>query len=153
MTDARTLQRQIHVACRQLGLDADLRHDIQLSATGKASLRDMDEADLRKVISALEQRGFKGGFKGTGSGLAKGRRQAADRADVRFLHVLWRLLSEAGAVRKPGREGLNAFVRSRFGASWGAEVIDIDALRDACQINDVTRALKDMCRRAGVEVR
>lgn len=149
MTDARSLQRQIHLACRQLGLDADLRHDIQLAATGKASQRDMDDADLRLVLKALENRGFKPGFNGP----SKGRRRASDRADVRFLHVLWRLLSEAGAVRKPGRDGLNSFVRSRFGKSWGAEVIDIDALRDAGQINDVTRALKDMCRRAGVEVK
>jgi hypothetical protein len=28
----------------------------------------------------------------------------------------------------------------------------VDAMRDAGQINDVIRALKDMCRRAGVEL-
>lgn len=149
MTASRSLQRQIHVGCKQLGIDSDLRHDLQLQATGKASMADMTDADLRLVLKALENRGFKPGF----SGVSKGRRKTAERADIRFLHVLWRLLAEAGAVRKPGRDGLNAFVRSRFGSSWGAEVIDVDALIDAGQINDVTRALKDMCRRAGVEVR
>lgn len=34
----RTLQRMIHVGCRQLGLDDDTRRDLQLVATGKASM-------------------------------------------------------------------------------------------------------------------
>lgn len=144
----KSLARLIHLGCKKLGLDEDLRHDLQLQVTGKSSLSDMSDADLKLVLKALENRGFKPGFKGA----AKGRRKTAERADVRFLHVLWRLLSDAGAVRKPGRDGLNAFIRSRFGNSWGAEVIDVDALIDARQINDVTRALKDMCTRAGVTV-
>ena len=149
MTAARNLQRMIHVGCKQLGLDADARHDLQLLVTGKDSMSDMTDAELQKVIQALQQRGFKSGFKGP----VKGRRATAPRADLRFVHVLWKLLGEAGALKKPGRDGLNAFIRSRFEGKWQSVPIDIDALRDAGQINDVTRALKDMCRRAGIAVK
>ena len=142
---ARSLQRLIHVGCRQLGLDADLRHDLQLAATGKASMADMTEAELERVVEALQQRGFAPGFKEG----AKGRRGAAPRADLRYMHVLWGLLATKGKV-EGGREGLNAFVRSRFGKAWGAEALDVDALRDWRQIADVIEALKAMCRRAGI---
>lgn len=148
MTEPRTLQRQIHAACRQLGLDSDTRHDLQLQATGKASMADMTVGELLAVVAVLKQRGFKAGFKPG----VKGRRPAAPRADLRYIHVLWSLLGKAGALKKPGRDGLNAFVRSRFESKWASVPIDIDALREAGQINDVIRALQDMCRRQGVRV-
>lgn len=148
MTAARNLQRMIHVGCKQLGLDEDARRGLQLVATGKASMSDMTDAELRKVVEALKARGFKAGF----NGHSKGRKPVAPRGDLRFIHVLWRLLDEAGAVRQPGRAGLNAFIRSRFEGSWQSVPIDVDALRDAEQINAVVRALKSMCRRAGVTV-
>ena len=148
MTDARALQRQIHVACRQLGLDSDTRHDLQLQATGKASMKDMTLGELLSVVAALEQRGFKPGFK-PGS---KGRRAPAPRPDLRYVHKLWSLLGKSGALREPGRAGLNAFIRSRFGASWGSVPADVDMLREWAQIADLIDALKAMCRRAGIEV-
>lgn len=147
MTD-RTLQRMIHTACRQLGLDEDARRGFQLVATGKASMADMTDAELRQVVEALKQRGFNAGFKGA----SKPSRPAASRADLRYVHVLWGLLGKAGHLDRPGRDGLNAFVRSRFGAHWSSVPIDIDTLRDAGQINDVIQALQGMCRRHGVKV-
>ena len=157
MTAALTLKRMIHAGCRDLGLDDDTRRDLQLVATGKASMADMTEAELRKVIDALRQRGFKpyGNTWYTSrksGGKARGH-ATAPRADLRFVHVLWRKLGEAGALKRPGRDGLNAFIRSRFEGKWQSVPIDVDALRDAGQINDVTRALKDMCHRAGVRIR
>lgn len=149
MTANRNLQRMIHAGCKKLGLDDDTRRDLQLVATGKSSMADMTEAELKKVVEALKQRGFKAGFKGG----EKGRRKAAPRADLRFVHVLWRLLGEAGAIREPGREGLNAFIRARFEGHWSFVPIDVDALRDPAQINDVSRALQDMCRRAKVPLK
>lgn len=148
MTDARALQRMIHAGCRQLGIDAETRHDLQLVATGKASMADMTEEDLQKVVEALRERGFNTGFKPG----QKGRRTAAPRADLRFVHVLWGKLAAAGALKKPGREGLNAFLRSSFEGKWQSVPIDIDALRDAGQIDDVVQALKAWCRRAGVKI-
>lgn len=139
----RALQQRIHAGCRDLGLDGDARRDLQLVATGKASMRDMDEADLRKMVAALEARGLKASLSP---------RKAAPRADLRLAHVLWRKLGEAGALEKPGRAGLNAFVRSRFEAVWGAVPADIDMLRDHRQIDQVVEALKAWCRRAGADV-
>ena len=157
MINGRNLQRMIHVGCKQLGMDEDTRHDLQLVATGKASMAEMTEAELKRVVDALKKRGFKpfgspssngrkGGLKGAG-------KPAAARADVRFVHVLWTKLGEAGAARKPGRDGLNAFIRARVEGKGPSGPSDVDALRDAGQINDVIRALKDMCKRAGVDVR
>ena len=155
MTD-RTLQRMIHTACRQLGLDEDARRGLQVVATGKASMADMSDTELRKVVAALQARGFKPGgnawFKKGSKAPSKGRHAPAPRGDLRYVHVLWGLLGKAGHVERPGRDGLNAFVRSRFEAHWSSVPIDIDTLRDAGQINDVIQALQAMCRRHGVKV-
>lgn len=152
----RTLQRMIHTACRQLGLDEDARRGLQVVATGKASMTDMTDAELRKVVAALQARGFKPGgngyFRKGSKAPSKASRPPADRADLRYVHVLWGLLGKAGHLDRPGRDGLNAFVRSRFEAHWSSVPIDIDTLRDARQINDVIQALQAMCRRHGVKV-
>lgn len=144
---SRTLQKLIHVGCRELGLDDETRRDLQLVATGKASMADMTLTDLERVVAALKARGFH-----PSAGTGKGRRAhaPAPRPDLRFIHVMWRLLGECGALNTPGRGGLNAFVRARFEKKWGHVPLDIDALRDAGEINDVTRALKDWCARVGV---
>lgn len=128
-------RKLIFVACRQLGIDAETRHDLQLVVTGKASTSDMTEADLQKVVKALEDRGFKSGFNGK---FPAKHRKSAPRADLRYVHVLWGLLGKAGKLKKPDRAGLNAFVRTRFEAKWQSVPIDIDSLRNAGQINDVT---------------
>lgn len=146
MTAARSLQRLIHAGCRQLGLDEETRRDLQQVATGKASMAEMTEAELGQVVEALKLRGFSTGFNAG----AKPGRARAPRADLRYAHVLWGLLGQAGHLERPGREGLNAFVRSRFGASFGSEVIDIDTMRDAGQINAVIKALQAMCHRHGI---
>lgn len=137
------LVRTIHFACRQLGLDAETRHDLQLLVTGKASLTDMTPAEQERVLAELKARGFR---------IAGGKRPAAKRGDVRFAHVLWRKLHRAGAVDKAGAAGLNAFIRARFAAAWGAAVLDVDHMRDAAQIATVIEALKAMCARAGVDL-
>lgn len=141
---ARNLQRMIHVGAKKLGLDADTRHDLQLRVVGKASLSDMTERELHSVVDELKRMGF--------TANAKGPRPAARRADIRFCHVMWRLLVEAGAAKVAGPRGLNAFIRSRFERTWGAVPIDIDTMTEWEQINAVVRALKDWCRRAGVEI-
>jgi hypothetical protein len=146
--NALALKKLIHVGARELGLDADTRHDLQLVSTGKTSLADMTEAELERVVGALKARGLKpSGGRGT-----KPKRPAAQRGDVRFCHVLWGKLHSAGAVDMKGAAGLNAFVRARFGAAWGAAPIDVDTLTDWKQIATVIESLKAMCKRAGVTV-
>lgn len=142
------LKKLIHVGARTLGLDADTRHDLQLVATGKASLADMTEAELEKVVAAMKARGFTP----SGGRAAKGRRAAAPRGDIRFCHVLWGKLHRAGAVDQQGATGLNAFIRKRFGDAWGAAPMDVDQMRDAKQIATVIEALKGMCKRAGIDI-
>lgn len=137
--------RLIHVAARELGLDADTRHDLQLVTTGKASLADMTPAELDKVVDALKARGFRPGRR-----VARKGRPAAARGDVRFAHVLWGKLVKAGVVEGPGAKGLNGFIRRRFEAAWGAAPLDVDQMQDASQVATVVEALKAMCRRAGI---
>ncbi|RUS64895.1 regulatory protein GemA [Pseudorhodobacter sp. E13] len=142
------LKKLIHVGARELGLDADTRHDLQLVATGKASLADMTEAELEKVVAAMKARGFKP----SGGRATNGRRAAAPRADLRFCHLLWGKLHRAGAVDAKGAAGLNGFIRKRFGDAWGAAPLDIDQMRDWKQIATVIEALKAMCKRVGVDL-
>lgn len=142
------LLKTIHVACRQLGLDAETRHDLQLRVTGKGSLSDMSDVERQKVLDALKAQGFR-----MEAGKAKkGFRREAPRGDIRFCHVLWGKLHAAGAVEAAGAVGLNAFIRARFGKSWGAEILDIDQMRDWRQIAAVIEALKAMCNRAGIDL-
>lgn len=142
----RALQRKIFAGCRELGLDDDTRRDLQFAATGKTSLSDMSEEELSQVIKALEARGFKRAVKPGAN------RPMARRADVRFAHVLWRLLHENGAARVAGPAGLNAFIRARFAGKWGAAPMDIDMMTDWAQIADVIEALKAWCEREGIEL-
>jgi hypothetical protein len=137
---ARKLQRTIHAAAREIGLGPDDRRALQLVATGKASTAEMSEAELEGVVDALKARGWRPEAK---------RRPKAQRPDIRFIHVLWRLLGEAGATT-PGRPALNAFIRARFPKQ--GTVLDVDMMRDADQIAAVTEALKAMCARHGVEL-
>ena len=141
----RALQKTIHAGCRELGIDADTRRDLQLAATGKASLSDMTEGELQRVVDRLKAQGFRP------RPAAGGRRnEQAPRADLRLIHALWGALGRADKLDQPGRTGLNAFVRKRFGASWSSVPADIDMLRDHRQIAAVIEALKSWCVREGV---
>ena len=157
MSNARNLQRMIHIGCKQCRIDDDARHDLQLLVTGKASMADMTDADLLKMVEALKQRGFKAtgnSYYSARKGSFKGRKNVkAERADVRFIHVLWGQLGKAGKLKSPDRAGLNAFIRARFASKWDAIPLDVDALSDAGQINAVIRALKDMCKREGIALK
>ena len=136
--------RTIHAACRDLKIDQDTRHDLQLLVTGKASLSAMSDDELARMIDALKARGF------VSSSGRKPRRPPASRGDLRYCHVLWSRLAAQKAVATPGAKGLNAFIRTRFERAWGSVPIDIDQMRDPGQIATVIEALKAMCRRAGV---
>lgn len=137
----------IHVAARELGLDADTRHQLQLVTTGKSSLAEMSPAELDQVVEALKARGFAPGRK-----VARKGRKAAPRGDIRFCYVLWGKLIAAGAVDAPGAKGLNTFIRTRFEKAWGAAPLDVDQMQDWRQIATVIEALKAMCARAGVKL-
>ncbi|TMV09843.1 regulatory protein GemA [Ruegeria sediminis] len=141
----RSLQQKIHVGCRHLGLDAEARRALQLAETGKSSMRDMSEADLKRVLKRLENDGFKAAKK------PGGRRPVAPRSDLRLVHVLWRKLGEAGQLRDPSRAGLNRFIRARFARAWGSVPADVDMLREWLQIDQVIQALKSWGERAEID--
>jgi phage gp16-like protein len=141
----RSLQKLIFAACRQLGLDDDARRDLQVSVTGKASLRDMDDRELKLVADRLKTSGF------VDQKTRNPRHKPAPRADLRMIHVLWRKLGEAGALRDPTRRGLNTFIRKRFGPRWGSVPADVDMLREWHQIDAVIQALKEWGQREGVD--
>ena len=143
-----TVLKTIHVAVRDLGMDAETRRDLQLLVTGKDSLKDMTAAEQLAVLDALKERGFKP----SAGKASRTQRRPATRGDIRFCHVLWGKLVRAGVVDLPGAAGLNAFIRARFEKAWGAVPFDIDGLRDWQQIATVIEALKAMCNRAGIEL-
>lgn len=139
----RHLQKLIHVGFRELGLGRDDRHALQLAATGKASMSDMSEAELMRVLDRLKTDGF----------VVKtaGRRPVAPRKDLKLVHVLWGKLGNAGALTRPGRAGLNAFIRSNFEKSWGSVPADVDMLRDHDKIAAVISALMDWGKRENID--
>lgn len=136
------LRRKIFVGCRELGLDDETRRALQMRVTGKDSMSKMTDNDMLDVVAELKSRGFKPAVKG-------GFKKASGRADLRMVHVLWKLLSDAGELRDGSREGLNTFIRSRFSATWGAAIRDVDDLREAQQIDALITALKQWNLRAG----
>lgn len=141
----RAMQQKIHIGCRQLGLDADDRRAMQVEVCGKASMRDMTEADLKLVIKRLQKDGFKPVSKG------HKKHKAAPRADLRLVHVIWKKLGDAGALERPDRAGLNAFIRARFGDKWQSVPADVDMLRDHTQIEAVINALVSWGKRAKID--
>ncbi|MDK3072741.1 regulatory protein GemA [Sedimentitalea sp. JM2-8] len=141
----RQTQRLIHVGCRALAMDQEDRRALQLAVTGKESMSDMSEAELKAVLNRLKENGFKPELKGR-----KGH-VSAPRADLRLVHVLWRKLGDAGELERPGRGGLNAFIRSRFEKNWGTVPADIDMLREHEKIDQVIQALKAWGERAGID--
>lgn len=138
--DRARLMRAVHATCRALGLDGDARRDVQLHVTGKGSMRDMEEGDLARLLAHLDRRRARAIWRA-------GRPKAA-RADLRLIHALWGELGRRGALARPGRAGLNAFIRARFGGHWECVPIDVDALTDTPRITDVIRALRAMLARS-----
>ncbi|WP_226781854.1 regulatory protein GemA [Oceaniglobus trochenteri] len=132
----------INIAKAQLGLEEDDYRAVLTRVTGKASLKLMSSRDKGAVIDELKRLGFK-------SGKSKAH-PVAPRSDLRLVHVLWRLLGEAGVLTKPGRAGLNAFLRVRFADHWQSVPMDIDSMRDPDQIDAVIQALKQWCKREGI---
>lgn len=138
-----SLYRTIHGCARAAGLDEEAQRDVYERVTGLRSLSSMSADQKRAVAAEMKRLAPRRQGKAGGKGLAP-------RADLRLVHVLWRELGKADVLRDPGRKGLNRFIRSRFGKSWGADLIDIDMLTDHRQIDDVIQALKAWCDRAGV---
>lgn len=143
MSDLKRRRTQVIMACKELGMTDEDRHDFQELHTGKTSLTVMTLPDVNKLIAELKNKGW--------NPRRPGRRPAENSADKRFIWVLWRLLGDAGAV-KPGRAALRAFISNRnYHDKWGKPVTDVSFLSQE-RAADVIEALKDICRRNGVKL-
>ncbi|MCY4548147.1 MAG: DUF1018 domain-containing protein [Defluviicoccus sp.] len=140
MTDPARIRRAIFARCREAGIDDAARHDIQLRATGKASLTDMSPAEMGRVLRAL----------GRGSKPAAGGRPAGEPRTAALpvgphtakLRALWISGYWLGVVRDKSDAALAAFIRRQAG---------IDAARWAtpAQSSACIEALKDWLARDG----
>lgn len=117
----------VRAACQRQGLADDDRRALQAEITGKASLADMDVADLGRVLDRLN----------------RGRHGGEPRAVAGKVRALWWTLYWLGAVDDPNDRALDAFVRRQAG---------VDALRflDHRQAHAVIEALKGWAAREGV---
>lgn len=133
--DPARIRRAIFAKCREEGIDDAARHDIQLRATGKASLKDMTPAEMETVLRAL------GG---------RVRRQPRttnlpNGAHTSKLRALWISAYWIGVVRDNRDSAL---------AAWICRQTGIDAARWAtpAQTAACVEALKDwMARDGGVD--
>ena len=113
--------RAVLAACRRKGLDDDARKDLQQEITGVASMADMDEAQLGRLLDHLN-RDYQG--------------SAPQRPHLAKVKALWWSLYWLGAIEDPSDRALSSFVHRQTG---------IAALRflDHSKASSVIEALKD----------
>ncbi len=144
--DLSRLRRAIFGECRRRGLDEDARHAVQVRVTGKESLKEMNEAEMRRVLAALAGRQ-------TGRPVrAGGRAKVASRPSVlpagphtSKLRALWISAYWLGVVTDNRDTAL---------AAWMCRQTGMDAARWAtpAQTSACIEALKDwMARDGGVD--
>lgn len=119
----------VHATASRIGIADEDRRSLQLDLTGKASLAQMNLAEIGKVLDAIN--------KGRSSARApKSPQQAKIRA-------LWLSVYYLGAVAHKSDAALNAFISNRFGVSSLRFVDHIAGPK-------IIEGLKDMAIRAGV---
>ena len=126
-THSNRLRRAIFASCRQRGIDTALRHEIQLGATGKESLTQMTDDDLRKVLDAVNGRARPRRSSG-GKAAETGRHPAGpntrslpDGPHTSKLRALWISAWWLGVVDDASDEALGAWIRRQTGldaARW-----------------------------------
>ena len=131
----RALQRAIFGACKARGIDTDDRHALQMRLTGCASMTDMSEPQMKRLLTEINGGEPSGRCKDT---LPPGGTSSA-------LIALWIGAWYLGVVRDRSTAALAAFVRRQT---------SVDAARFANppQIAQVIEALKSwMAREGGVD--
>jgi len=126
--DRTKLIRAIHASARKLGLDDEARRDVQVGATKKASLTDMDASELRLVLDRLN----------------RDSRTSADRPHIGKVRALWCSLYWLGAVDQSDPKAIDSFVRRQTGVA-GLRMLDHR------QAHSVVDALKLWLGREGVK--
>lgn len=113
----RSLQAQIHIGAKALGLDDDTYRSVLLDVTqGKHhSTAGMTEAQMRAVVDRLKARGWKPLRRKDGRKLSRASRDKAVKDPHDKLVALWIDLHRVGLVRDGSQTALDAWVRGRFG--------------------------------------
>jgi len=102
----------IHVACKELGISEDDRHNIQEEFTGFRSLTKMNYQAWCRLVRHLEERGFKTAIRFEEN--AEPGTPNSKRNLITKIYALWYTL--AGTYYNPGAEkkALRGFLRKRF---------------------------------------
>jgi phage gp16-like protein len=98
MPDRRDLAK-IHIAKKELKLDDDTYRGVLWDRYGKESAADLSERQAADLIEHFRQKGWR----------PSSYRQRG------LIHVLWRKLSDAGAVEQPGGKSLDGFIEHATG--------------------------------------
>ncbi|ELI2478481.1 DUF1018 domain-containing protein [Salmonella enterica] len=104
----------IHVAKRELRLDADTYRDALRAAVGKTSCRDMTLAELSRVLETFKKCGFKVRSKPQNRAL----KPATVTAKIR---AIWRLMYAQGFLSSDNEAALNGWVRNQTAPQNGGE--------------------------------
>ncbi|EIK4541505.1 DUF1018 domain-containing protein [Salmonella enterica] len=132
----------IHVAKKDLRLDADTYRDALRATVGKTSCRDMTLAELSRVLTVFQKRGFKVRSKPQNRAL----KPATVTAKIR---AIWRLMHVQGFLGSDSEAALNAWVRKQTTPqNGGVGVANYQWLeRDPALASDVLERLKRWHRR------
>lgn len=133
--------KAIHTACRANGIDEDTRRQLQLTLTGKASLKDMDYSDVSRVLDHINLRGKPG---------EEWRfvfRLSADRQQ--YARKIYRLAERVGALMTPpvpvaSKAYIEGITRQMRGTTQPLEFCDRE------QLHKVIQALEMFVKRHGV---
>ena len=128
----------IHVAKRDLGLDDDTYRDLLERETGKRSAKGMNATELDRVLSVMRRSGFKPASKGS-------RTRPLSGPYAKKAQALWIALWNLGAVDDKRDVALLVFFARQTGIQRTEWVLD------AADGKAVIEALKDWCRREGVD--
>lgn len=135
------LLAKIHIAKKQLALDEDIYRSILVQITGKDSCKDMDGAELNRVLTYF----YNKGFKERGESLSPSSRNKSVKTLKDKAIALWINLYKEGKVENRSHEALGNFVRRFLGDKLTVfpGVDPLDAATDA-QLSDAVEALKKM---------
>ncbi|EEP6115433.1 DUF1018 domain-containing protein [Salmonella enterica] len=140
--DRASLITLIHVAKKDLRLDADTYRDALRAAVGKTSCRDMTLSELSKALAAFQKHGFKVRSKPQNRAL----KPATVTAKVR---AIWRLMHAQGFLASDSEAALNAWVKKQTAPQNGGEgVANYQWLeREPALASDILERLKRWHRR------
>jgi len=129
----------IHVAKKELALNEESYRALLDGATGKTSLKEMGNKDLKAVIERFKEFGFK-----KSKPKRAGKRKMAAGVQASLIRALWLSLYQLGQVRDPSEEAIAAYVR---------RMAKVDAVQflTPSKADAVIAGLRSWMKRAGYE--